>query len=183
MGFILLSSTLVFAAVLLACQSGPFVWDEVTRRYVADLTPKLDSLSLDRTELLELFANLGHVAGGGVRDRGVRVWNAARGDRGRVSGVRRAADHSGPDDPPPPGAAPRSNGGGDDRAGEHLAGRPVACPGTRNGRQGNARAARQPKFAASSTNTNMAGRSPRRCGPPRTGSTSTASRCLPPRSS
>jgi Flp pilus assembly protein TadB len=51
MGFILLSSTLVFVAVLLACKSGPFVWDAVTRRYVADLTPKLDSLSLDRTEL------------------------------------------------------------------------------------------------------------------------------------
>jgi tight adherence protein B len=51
MGFILLTSTLIFAAVLLACQSGPQVWDGVTRRYVADLTPKLDSLSLDRTEL------------------------------------------------------------------------------------------------------------------------------------
>ena len=51
MGFILLSSTLVFASVLLVCQSGPQVWDSVTRRYVADLTPKLDSLSFDRSEL------------------------------------------------------------------------------------------------------------------------------------
>jgi tight adherence protein B len=51
MGFILLSSTLVFASVLLACQSGPQVWDGMTRRYVADLTPKLDSLSFDRSEL------------------------------------------------------------------------------------------------------------------------------------
>ena len=51
MGFILFSSVLVFASVFLACQSGPNVWDDVTRRYVADLTPKLDSLSLDRSEL------------------------------------------------------------------------------------------------------------------------------------
>jgi tight adherence protein B len=51
MGFILFSSALVFAAVFLACQSGGPAWDDVTRRYVADLTPKLDSLSLDRTEL------------------------------------------------------------------------------------------------------------------------------------
>jgi tight adherence protein B len=51
MGFILLSSTLVFVAVLVASQSGPHVWDGIARRYVADLTPKLDSLSLDRTEL------------------------------------------------------------------------------------------------------------------------------------
>jgi tight adherence protein B len=51
MAIILLSSALVFAAVLLACQSGGGVWDSVTRRYVADLTPKLDSLSIDRSEL------------------------------------------------------------------------------------------------------------------------------------
>lgn len=51
MGFIILSSTLVFVAVYLATKSGPFVWDDITRRYVSDLTPKLDSLSLDRTEL------------------------------------------------------------------------------------------------------------------------------------
>lgn len=51
MAFIVLSSTLVFAAVLLACNSAGSVWDSVTRRYVADLTPKLDSLSIDRSEL------------------------------------------------------------------------------------------------------------------------------------
>ena len=48
---ILASSTLVFIAVLLACQSGGGVWDDVTSRYVADLMPKLDSLSLDRSHL------------------------------------------------------------------------------------------------------------------------------------
>ena len=42
---------MVFAAVYLAVQSGPYVWDEVTNRYIADLTPKLDSLSLDRSHL------------------------------------------------------------------------------------------------------------------------------------
>jgi tight adherence protein B len=42
---------MVFVAVLLALQSGPAVWDEVTARYVADITPKLDSLSLDHDKL------------------------------------------------------------------------------------------------------------------------------------
>jgi tight adherence protein B len=48
---IIISSTLIFIAVLLACQAGGGVWDEVTARYVADLTPKLDSLSLDHSHL------------------------------------------------------------------------------------------------------------------------------------
>ncbi len=48
---ILISSTLVFAAVFLAVRSGGDVWDQVTSRYVADITPKLDSLSLDRSHL------------------------------------------------------------------------------------------------------------------------------------
>ena len=48
---ILFSSMLVFAAVYLAVGSAGSVWDEVTKRYVADLTPKLDSLSLDRSKL------------------------------------------------------------------------------------------------------------------------------------
>ncbi|HVT26969.1 MAG TPA: type II secretion system F family protein [Lacipirellulaceae bacterium] len=48
---ILISSTLIFAAVFLAVRSGGDVWDQVTSRYVADITPKLDSLSLDRSRL------------------------------------------------------------------------------------------------------------------------------------
>jgi tight adherence protein B len=48
---ILFSSTLVFAAVYLAVGSAGNVWDEVTKRYVADLTPKLDSLSIDHHQL------------------------------------------------------------------------------------------------------------------------------------
>jgi tight adherence protein B len=48
---ILLSSALVFAAVYLAVGSAGSVWDSVTRRYVADITPMLDSLSLDRSQL------------------------------------------------------------------------------------------------------------------------------------
>lgn len=48
---ILFSSTLVFAAVYLAVGSAGNVWDEVTKRYVADLTPKLDSLSIDHQQL------------------------------------------------------------------------------------------------------------------------------------
>jgi tight adherence protein B len=48
---VILSSTLVFLAVFLACRSGGGVWDDVTARYVADITPMLDSLSLDRSEL------------------------------------------------------------------------------------------------------------------------------------
>lgn len=51
MAFIALSSTMVFAAVLLACQSGGAVWDMVTSRYVADITPMLDSLSIDHATL------------------------------------------------------------------------------------------------------------------------------------
>src|SRR6187431_3038767 len=49
--FIGLSSMLVFVGVLLFCQSCGGVWDDVTARYVADITPKLDSLSLDRSHL------------------------------------------------------------------------------------------------------------------------------------
>ena len=37
--------------MLLAVGSAGGVWDEVTARYVADITPKLDSLSLDRSQL------------------------------------------------------------------------------------------------------------------------------------
>lgn len=48
---IIASSTLVFAAVFLACRSAGSVWDDVTARYVADVTPMLDSLSLDRSRL------------------------------------------------------------------------------------------------------------------------------------
>lgn len=48
---IFFSSALVFAAVFLAVGSAGNVWDEVTKRYVADLTPKLDSLSIDRSQL------------------------------------------------------------------------------------------------------------------------------------
>jgi tight adherence protein B len=48
---ILFSSALVFAAVYLAAGSAGQVWDSVTRRYVADITPMLDSLSLDRSRL------------------------------------------------------------------------------------------------------------------------------------
>lgn len=51
MAAILFSSVLVFLAVYLACGSGGRVWDEVTKRYVADVTPMLDSLSLDRSRL------------------------------------------------------------------------------------------------------------------------------------
>jgi tight adherence protein B len=48
---ILFSSALVFTAVYLAVGSAGSVWDSVTRRYVADITPMLDSLSLDRSRL------------------------------------------------------------------------------------------------------------------------------------
>ena len=48
---ILVSSALVFAAVFLAVGSAGNVWDRVTHRYIADLTPMLDSLSLDRSRL------------------------------------------------------------------------------------------------------------------------------------
>jgi tight adherence protein B len=37
--------------VLLALKSGGAVWDDVTSRYVADITPKLDSLSIDHATL------------------------------------------------------------------------------------------------------------------------------------
>jgi tight adherence protein B len=47
----ILSTVLVFAAVYLAAGSVGSVWDQVTRRYVADITPMLDSLSLDRSHL------------------------------------------------------------------------------------------------------------------------------------
>lgn len=48
---ILFSSILVFVAVLLAVGSAGNVWDEVTQRYLADVTPKLDALSIDRSRL------------------------------------------------------------------------------------------------------------------------------------
>ena len=48
---IIISSLLVFAAVFLAVRSGGDVWDRVTTRYIADLTPKLDSLSIGHSEL------------------------------------------------------------------------------------------------------------------------------------
>ena len=51
MAVVIISSTLVFLAVFLACRSGGGVWDDVTARYVADITPMLDSLSLDRSML------------------------------------------------------------------------------------------------------------------------------------
>jgi tight adherence protein B len=47
----ILSTILVFAAVYLAAGSAGSVWDQVTRRYVADITPMLDSLSIDRSRL------------------------------------------------------------------------------------------------------------------------------------
>ncbi|MEX2092223.1 MAG: type II secretion system F family protein [Pirellulales bacterium] len=55
MAFILFSSALVFVAVFLACRSGGSVWDEVTRRFIADITPQLDSLSIDRSQLSGYF--------------------------------------------------------------------------------------------------------------------------------
>ncbi len=51
MAAIIISSTFVFLAVFLACRSGGGVWDDVTSRYVADITPMLDSLSLDHAKL------------------------------------------------------------------------------------------------------------------------------------
>jgi tight adherence protein B len=51
MAAIIASSTLVFLAVFLACRSGGGVWDDVTARYVSDITPMLDSLSLDHSKL------------------------------------------------------------------------------------------------------------------------------------
>lgn len=48
---IITSSLIVFAAVYLACRSAGPVWDDVTARYVADVMPKLDSLSIDRSHL------------------------------------------------------------------------------------------------------------------------------------
>ncbi len=69
MGFILLSSTLVFAAVFLACQSGAA---RVGRRHAA-LCRRSDAQArfpIARSDgALELPADLGHVARGGVRDR------------------------------------------------------------------------------------------------------------------
>ena len=80
---ILISSTLVFAAVFLAVRSGGDVWDQVTARYVADITPKLDSLSLDHSQLAQILAHLGHLAGGRVCVRGFhacacRPWQSPR---------------------------------------------------------------------------------------------------------
>src|SRR5690554_166430 len=51
MAFIITSSVLVFIAVLLAAWSAGAVWDDVTARYVSDITPMLDSLSIDRSTL------------------------------------------------------------------------------------------------------------------------------------
>jgi tight adherence protein B len=51
MTVIIISSTLVFFAVLLACASAGSVWDSVTAKYVSDITPMLDSLSLDHSYL------------------------------------------------------------------------------------------------------------------------------------
>ena len=48
---VLLSSVLVFAAVYLAVGSAGQGWDGITRRYVADITPMLDSLSIDHRQL------------------------------------------------------------------------------------------------------------------------------------
>lgn len=48
---ILFSSVIVFTAVFLAYRSAGGVWDSVTRRYVADIMPMLDSLSLDHDKL------------------------------------------------------------------------------------------------------------------------------------
>jgi tight adherence protein B len=48
---VIISSLLVFLAVLLFCKSAVAVWDSVTARYVSDITPMLDSLSLDRSAL------------------------------------------------------------------------------------------------------------------------------------
>jgi tight adherence protein B len=47
----ILSTVLVFASVYLAAGSVGNVWDQVSRRYVADIMPMLDSLSLDRSQL------------------------------------------------------------------------------------------------------------------------------------
>jgi tight adherence protein B len=51
MAFISTSSVLVFVAVLLAIRSAGAVWADVTARYVSDITPMLDSLSLDHSKL------------------------------------------------------------------------------------------------------------------------------------
>jgi tight adherence protein B len=48
---ILFSSVVVFTAVFLAYRSAGPVWDSVTRRYVADITPMLDSLSINLDKL------------------------------------------------------------------------------------------------------------------------------------
>lgn len=48
---VIISSLLVFLAVLLFCKSAVAVWDSVTARYVSDITPMLDSLSLDHSAL------------------------------------------------------------------------------------------------------------------------------------
>src|SRR4051812_1648140 len=51
MAFIITSSVLVFIAVLLAIYSAGAVWDDVTSRYASDITPMLDSLSIDHSKL------------------------------------------------------------------------------------------------------------------------------------
>jgi tight adherence protein B len=48
---VIISSLLVFLAVLLFCKSAVAVWDSVTARYVSDITPMLDSLSIDHKQL------------------------------------------------------------------------------------------------------------------------------------
>jgi tight adherence protein B len=52
MSAVAISSVLIFAAVLLAVSSAGQVWDSVTRKYIADLTPLLDALSLDQQHLI-----------------------------------------------------------------------------------------------------------------------------------
>lgn len=51
MYMMILSSALLFAAVVLLLTSIGGVWDQVTARYIDDFSPMLDALSMDRTQL------------------------------------------------------------------------------------------------------------------------------------
>lgn len=51
MYMIIISSTLLFAAVVLALNSFGGVWDQLTARYVNQYAPMLDRLSMDRSKL------------------------------------------------------------------------------------------------------------------------------------
>lgn len=47
----IISSLIVFLAVLLGADSVGAVWDKIARRYVADLTPMLEALSIDQSKV------------------------------------------------------------------------------------------------------------------------------------